>query len=43
MHLKSCMHERFDLIINPFKHKCETSQLFICPFQKIVVSAKCSS
>ncbi len=43
MHPRFCMHERFDLIINPFKYKCETSQMFIHPFQKIVVSTKCKS
>jgi hypothetical protein len=43
MHLKPCMHEHFDLIINPFKYKCEICQVFIYPFQKIVVNAKCNS
>jgi hypothetical protein len=43
MHSRLCMHEHFDLIINPFKYKCEISQVFIHPFQKIVVSAKCNS
>jgi len=40
MHVKICMHEHFDLITNPFKYKCETSQIFIHPFQKIVVTTK---
>jgi len=43
MHLKFCMHEHFDLITNPFKYTCETSQTFIHPFQKIMVSAKYNS
>jgi len=44
MHPRLCMHEHFDLIINvPFKYICETSLIFIHPFQKIVVSAKCNS
>jgi len=43
MHLKFCMHEHFDLIINPFKYKCETSQIFMHPFQKIAMNAKCNS
>jgi hypothetical protein len=43
MHPRLCMHEHFDLIINPFKHKCETFQIFIQPFDKIVVNAKCNS
>jgi hypothetical protein len=38
MHFKLCMHEHFDLITNPFKYKCETFQVFINPFQKIVMS-----
>jgi hypothetical protein len=37
------MHEHFDLIINPFKYKFEISQIFIHPFQKIVVNAKWKS
>jgi hypothetical protein len=37
------MHEHFDLITNLFKYKCETCQVFIHPFQKVVVSAKCNS
>jgi hypothetical protein len=41
VHLKLCMHEHFDLITNPFKYKCEISQVLIHPFFKIVVSAKC--
>jgi hypothetical protein len=40
MHLRLCMHEHFDLIINPFKYKCETSQFFIHPFKKYLISAK---
>jgi hypothetical protein len=40
MHVKICMHEHFDLITNPFKYKCETSPIFIHPFQKIVVTTK---
>jgi len=43
MYHKLCMHEHFDLITNPFKYKCETFQIFIHPFQKIVMSAKCNS
>jgi hypothetical protein len=36
MHPKLCMHEHFDLIIiNQFKHKCETFQVCIQPFQKL--------
>ncbi len=35
MHLKLCMHEHFDLINNPFKYKCETSQVFIHSFKKL--------
>ncbi len=38
-----CMHEHFDLIINAFKYKCETSQIFKYPFQKQLVNAKCNS
>jgi hypothetical protein len=34
---KFCMYEHFDLIINPFKYKCEIYQVFICPFLKIVM------
>jgi hypothetical protein len=42
MHSWFCMHEHFDLIIiNSFKYKCETFQIFIHPFKKIVVSKKC--
>jgi hypothetical protein len=40
MHPKLCMDEHFDLITNQFKYTCETSQVFIHPFQKIVASAK---
>ncbi len=43
MHFKFFMHEHFDLIINPFKYKCVISHIFVHPFQKIVVSAKCNS
>jgi hypothetical protein len=43
MHPKFCMHEHFDLITNPFKYKCETCQVFIHLFQKIVMSAKYNS
>jgi hypothetical protein len=43
IHPRLCMHEHFDLIINPFKYKCETCQGFMYPFQKIMVSAKCNS
>jgi len=43
MHPKLCMHEQFDLIINPLKYKCKTCQVFIHPFQKIVMSAKYKS
>jgi hypothetical protein len=28
------MHEYFDLITNPFKYKCKTSQVFMHPFKK---------
>jgi hypothetical protein len=35
MHPKLCMHEHFDLIINPFKYKYETSQVFIHPLIKL--------
>ncbi len=43
MHPKLYMHEHFELITNPFKYKCETLQVFIHPFQKIMVNAKCNS
>jgi hypothetical protein len=43
MHPKFCMHEHFDLITNPFKYKCETSQIFIHSFKKIVMNVKCNS
>jgi len=43
MHPRLCMHEHFDLISNRFKYKCETSQIFIHPFQKIVLSVKFNS
>jgi hypothetical protein len=32
MHPRLYMHEHFDLIINPFNYKCETSQILIHPF-----------
>jgi hypothetical protein len=35
MHPRLCMHEHFDLITNPFKYKCKTSQVFRHPFQKL--------
>jgi hypothetical protein len=34
MHLGLCMLEIFDLILNAFKYKCETCQVFIHPFQE---------
>jgi hypothetical protein len=43
MHLRLCMHEHFNLITNPFKYKCETSQVFIHLFQIKLVNAKCNS
>ncbi len=43
MHPRLCMHEYFDLIINPFKYKCKTYQICIHPFKKLVVSAKHNS
>jgi hypothetical protein len=33
----------FDLITNPLKYKYETCQVFIHPFQKIVMNAKYKS
>jgi hypothetical protein len=37
MHRKLCNnHEHFNLIINRFKYKCETCQIFIHPFKNIV-------
>jgi hypothetical protein len=42
MHLVVCMHEHFDLIINSFKFKCEIYQVFIDPFQEIMMNAKCN-
>jgi hypothetical protein len=42
MHLVVCMHEHFDLITNPFKYKCEIYQIFIHPFQEIMMNAKCN-
>ncbi len=42
MHFKLCMYEHLDLIIYPFKYKCETSQVFIHPFQKIVMKIICN-
>jgi hypothetical protein len=32
------MHKHFDIITNPFKYKYETCQIFIHPFQKIVMN-----
>jgi hypothetical protein len=43
MHPRICMHEYFDLINSPFKCKCETYQIFIIPFQKIVMNTKWNS
>jgi hypothetical protein len=43
MHPRLYMYEHFDLIIDPFKYKCETSQIFKHPFQKILMNAKCNS
>jgi hypothetical protein len=43
MHFSTLLHEHFDLITNPFQYKCQISQVFIYPFQKIMVSAKCNS
>jgi hypothetical protein len=43
MHPRLCMYEHFDLIIDPFKYKCETSQIFRHLFQKNLVNAKCNS
>jgi hypothetical protein len=43
MHIRVCMHEHLDLIINPLKHKWETYQVFIHPSQEIMMSAKCNS
>jgi hypothetical protein len=43
MHPRLCMHEHFDLITNPFKYKCEISQILEHAFQKIMVNAKCNS
>jgi hypothetical protein len=43
MHPRLCMHEYFDLITNPSKYKCDSSQIFIHQFQKIAVNAKCNS
>jgi predicted amidophosphoribosyltransferase len=34
MHFRLCMHQRFDLITNPFKYKCETCQNFIHSISK---------
>jgi hypothetical protein len=42
-HIKLCMHEHFSLIINPFKYKCETFQIFICPFLTKFMNAKWNS
>jgi hypothetical protein len=44
MHHKPCMHPKHaDLINNQFKYKCETYQIFIHPFKKIEMNAKCNS
>ncbi len=43
MHSRLCMYQHFDLITDPSKYKCETSQIFRHPFQKIVVSGKWNS
>jgi hypothetical protein len=43
MHPIFCMHEHFDLITNPFNYKYEIFQIYIYPFKKIVVNAKCNS
>jgi len=43
MHPRVCMHKHFDVITNPFKYECETFQVFIHPFRKIVMNAKCNS
>jgi len=43
MHPRVCMHKYFDLITNQFKYECETFQIIIHPFQKIVVNAKCNT
>ncbi len=40
MHPKLCMHEHFDLIINPFKYKCEALSCYV--FSYILVSAICN-
>jgi len=40
MHPRVCMHKHFDLITNQFKYECETFQIIIHPFQKIMVNAK---
>jgi hypothetical protein len=34
------MHEHFDLMTNPFKYKCETSQILRHPFQKKLSECK---
>ncbi len=43
MHPRLCMHEHFDLITNPSKYECDTSQIFIHQFLKIEMNAKCNS
>jgi hypothetical protein len=43
MHPTLYMHEHFDLMINPFKYKCETSQNFKHLIKEIVVNAKYNS
>ncbi len=35
MNPKLCMHKNFDLIINPFKYKCETCQVLYIHFKKL--------
>jgi len=42
MHFEVCMHEHFDIIISKFKYTYEICQIFIYPFQKIVMRAKCN-
>jgi hypothetical protein len=43
LHASYTLHAwTFDLITNPFTCKCETYLVFIHPFIKIMVSAKCN-
>jgi hypothetical protein len=35
MHPNFCMHENFDVITNPFKYKCDTSQVLYIHFKKL--------